>query len=57
MAIVIPIFMWGDLQRMAHYLAKKLKQRKVKKQVQAVRHFDVLSALVFLYLIATVLEI
>lgn len=42
---------------MAHYLAKKLKQRKVKKQVQAVRHFDVLSALVFLYLIATVLEI
>lgn len=35
MAIVIPIFMWNDLQRMAHYLAKRWQQRKVKKEVKS----------------------
>ncbi|CAL1694881.1 unnamed protein product [Somion occarium] len=34
MVVVITIFMWQDLQRMAHYLKKRYVQRMVKKEVK-----------------------
>ncbi|KAI0082128.1 hypothetical protein K474DRAFT_1655466 [Panus rudis PR-1116 ss-1] len=34
MALVIPVFTWQDLQRMAHYMKKRWVQRNVKKEVK-----------------------
>ena len=31
MAIVVPIFLWSDLQGMVHYLLKKMHKRTIKK--------------------------
>ncbi|KAI0937315.1 hypothetical protein AcW1_001327 [Taiwanofungus camphoratus] len=36
MAIVVPIFMWSDLQNSAHYLQKRLIKRKLKKTYKRV---------------------
>ncbi|THH26833.1 hypothetical protein EUX98_g7359 [Antrodiella citrinella] len=33
MAVVIPIFLWNDMERMWHYMKKRIVQRSVKKEV------------------------
>ena len=31
MAIVVPVFLWSDIQRMVHYVRKRIITRNVKK--------------------------
>ncbi|KAL4250316.1 CorA metal ion transporter (MIT) family protein [Abortiporus biennis] len=35
MVVVVPIFTWGDIGRMAHYISKRFRQHRVKKNVKA----------------------
>ena len=32
MAVVVPIFMWSDFQRLWHYLQKRMAARSVKQK-------------------------
>ena len=31
MLVVVPLFLWGDLKRMGHYIDKRLRRRKINK--------------------------
>jgi len=35
MAIIIPLFLWGDMTRLAHYMKKRYLERTVKKEVMS----------------------
>ena len=45
MLAVIPLFMWGDIQRLAHYMDKRWKRRRIYKVRLVFRSFVVSSAL------------
>ena len=39
MLVVIPLFMWGDIQRLAHYIDKRWKRRRINKVRLVFRSF------------------